>query len=157
MWTTHFRKSENPKKNQEEEGGGRAYSRIRIVKIVRKKCKNCQQLGWHKLWEADKRLVRTNCTYEDQEVSQGVLSSSETLLTEATHRRREAVLTPQVNSKCIFTDLSQNCKCVISRDNFLGQQFGRANFYTFCNYGCRIDMSIKVLEWEIPPLRKQFP
>ena len=37
---------------------------------------NCQA-GWHKLWQAGKRLARTNRIFEDQEVSQGALSRSE--------------------------------------------------------------------------------
>ena len=35
----------------------------------------CLNPGWHKLLQADKRLVRTNRIYEDQEVSQGRVSS----------------------------------------------------------------------------------
>ena len=36
--------------------------------------------GWHKLWQAGRQPVRTVRIFEDQEVSQGVLSRSEAVL-----------------------------------------------------------------------------
>ena len=49
---------------------------------------NCQA-GWHKLWQAGKRLARTNRIFEDQEISQGFLSRSEVVLIS-----RSSVLNP---------------------------------------------------------------
>ena len=36
--------------------------------------------GWHKLWQAGRRPARTVRIFEDQEVSQGVLSRSDAVL-----------------------------------------------------------------------------
>ena len=48
--------------------------------------------GWHKLLQADKRLLRTNKIYEDQVVSQGVLIRSEDVLILSP---QSSVLSPQ--------------------------------------------------------------
>ena len=67
-----------------------------IVMIIPLPSYYCAQLlsGWHKLWQAGKRLARTDRICEDQEVSQAVLS------------RSEAFLSPQSS---VGLDEFQNC------------------------------------------------
>ena len=55
-----------------------------------------QRPGWHKLWQAGRRPARTVRIFEDQEVSQGVLSRSEAvLILQSSVLNRPAALIPQ--------------------------------------------------------------
>ena len=51
--------------------------------------------GWHKLWQAGKWLARTNRIFEDQEVSQGVISRSDLILRSLVLGPQSLVLSPQ--------------------------------------------------------------
>ena len=53
--------------------------------------------GWHKLWQAGKRLARTDRICEDQEVSQAVLRRSEAFLSP-----QSSVLSPQCGNQKIW-------------------------------------------------------
>ena len=78
-----------------------------IVMIIPLPSYYCAQLlsGWHKLWQAGKRLARTDRICEDQEVSQAVLSRSEAFLS-----TQSSVLSPQTKKSANTAFLLQKCQ-----------------------------------------------